>query len=272
MTKIKGKTVLITGGASGIGKLMGERCLNKGASKLYIWDFNKLALNSCVEEFRSKGFEVSPYFIDVSNLPEVLSISEEILNEGAVDVLINNAGIVTGKPFSEQASEDITKTVAVNIEAVMQVTRCFLPAMIAQQSGHIVNIASAVSMMANPNMSVYAGSKWAVLGWSESLRIELESLKHDLHVTTVTPSYIDTGMFEGVKSPVLLPVLKPEKVVNAIIKAVEKNKLFVRKPFVVNVLPLVKGLLPVRVFDWFVGDVLGVYKSMDQFKGHHLDK
>ena len=150
----------------------------------------------------------------------------------------------------------------------MQITRAFLPAMIAQKSGHIVNIASAAGMMANPNMSVYVGSKWAVLGWSESLRIELESLKQDLHVTTVTPGYIDTGMFDGVKSPLLLPLLKPKVIVDAIIKGVEKNKLFVRKPFMVSSLTFVKGILPTRAFDWFVGTVLGVYKSMDDFKGH----
>lgn len=267
MTKIKGKTVLITGGASGIGKLMGEACLNKGASKLYIFDINQEVLNDCVLEFRAKGLVVFPYLVDVSNLNEVQAISKEILKEGPVDILINNAGIVTGKPFSEQSPQEISKTIAINIEAVMQVARSFLPAMIAQKSGHIVNIASAASMMANPNMSVYAGSKWAVLGWSESLRIELELLQ-DLHVTTVTPSYIDTGMFEGVKSPLLLPILKPEKVVKAIIRGVERNRLFVRKPLLVYSLPFVKGVLPVRVFDWLVGSVLGVYKSMDRFKGH----
>jgi all-trans-retinol dehydrogenase (NAD+) len=140
--------------------------------------------------------------------------------------------------------------------------------MITQKSGHIVNIASAAGMMANPNMSVYAGSKWAVLGWSESLRIELEAMKGDLHVTTVTPGYIDTGMFDGVKSPLLLPLLKPDVIVKAILNGIEKNKLFVRKPFMVNSLTFVKGILPTRVFDWFVGTVLGVYKSMDDFKGH----
>ena len=268
MTKISNKTVLITGGASGIGKLMGETCLEKGATKLIVWDVNEEALESFTEEFTAKGYKVSPYLVDVSNLEQIQKAAEHVLQEGAVDILINNAGIVTGKPFHQQETNAITRTLAINVEGVMQITRTFLPAMIAQKSGHIVNIASAAGMMANPNMSVYAGSKWAVLGWSDSLRIELESLKHDLHVTTVTPGYIDTGMFDGVKSPLLLPLLKPKTIVAAIIKGVEQNKLFVRKPFMVNSLTFVKGILPTRAFDWFVGSVLGVYKSMDNFKGH----
>ena len=255
-------------GASGIGKLMCESCLEKGATKLIVWDVNEEALESCTKEFTTKGYKVSPYLVDVSNLEQIQKAAEHVLQEGTVDILINNAGIVTGKPFYEQETNAITKTLAINVEGVMQITRAFLPAMITQKSGHIVNIASAAGMMANPNMSVYAGSKWAVLGWSESLRLELESLKQDLHVTTVTPGYIDTGMFDGVKSPFLLPLLKPKTIVDAIIKGVEQNKLFVRKPFIVNSLTFVKGILPTRAFDWFVGTVLGVYKSMDDFKGH----
>lgn len=269
MTKIKGAKVLITGGASGIGKLMGESCFEKGAEKLIIWDVNQQALDSCVEDFTSKGYLVSLYLVDVSNLEQVHKTAEQVLQfDGTPDILINNAGIVTGKPFHEQEANEITKTLAINVEAVMQITRAFLPSMIHRKSGHIVNIASAVAMLSNPKMSVYAASKWAVLGWSESLRLELEALKLDMHVTTVTPGYIDTGMFEGVKSPLLLPLLKPDAVVNAIIKGIEQNKLFVRKPFMVNALPFVKGVLPTRIFDWFVGRVLGVYKSMDAFKGH----
>lgn len=268
MTKISGKSILITGGASGIGKLMGEACLKKGASKLIVWDVNESALEQCVKEFSVKGYKVVPYLVDVSNVDAIQKAADHVLNESNVDVLINNAGIVVGKPFSEHSADEITKTLAINVEGVMQVTRAFLPSMIERKSGHIVNISSAAGMMSNPNMSVYAGSKWAVLGWSESLRIELESLKEDLHVTTVTPSYIATGMFDGVKSPLLLPFLKPQKIVDAIIKGIEKNKLFVRKPFMVNTLNFVKGILPTRIFDWFVGTVLGVYKSMDEFRGH----
>ena len=269
MTKIKGKNVLITGGASGIGKLIGEQCLEKGANQIIIWDINENALNKTCEELIAKGYVVHPYLVDVSDLAQIIDTSKKVLNQvGTIDILINNAGIVTGKPFHEQDHKSIHKTLEINTAAVMHITRAFIKPMIDQKIGHIINIASAAAMMANPNMSVYAGSKWAVLGWSESLRLELESLEGELHVTTVTPSYIDTGMFDGVKAPLLLPMLKPDTIVKAIINGIEKNKLFVRKPFMVNSLPLIKGILPTRAFDWFVGNILKVYKSMDEFKGH----
>ena len=118
MTKISGKTVLITGGAAGIGKLMGAVCLNKGASKLIIWDVNDATLNETTKEFTDRGFDVSPYKVDVSSLVQIQETAAQILADGAVDILINNAGIVTGKPFHQQHASAITKTLAINVEGV----------------------------------------------------------------------------------------------------------------------------------------------------------
>ncbi len=119
-------------------------------------------------------------------------------------------------------------------------------------------------------MAVYAGSKWAIVGWSESLRLELEQINRKLQVTTVTPSYIDTGMFEGVKAPLLTPLLKPEEIVEEIIDAIQQNKIWVRAPKVVSLLPILRGVLPTRLFD-YTARQLGVYSSMDQFMGRDPD-
>lgn len=273
MTKIRNKTVLITGGAAGIGKIMGKRALEKGASKLIIWDINPDFLQKTTEEFKSQGYKVFPYKIDVANTEQVITAGELVKKEaGTVDILINNAGVVVGKEFKDHTHHDIDFTMNINTNAAMHVALAFLPGMIEQGEGHIVNIASAAGLLANPGMSVYVASKWGITGWSESLRIELEHLNPNLHVTTVNPSYIDTGMFAGVKSPLLLPILDPEKAVNKIIKAIENNRLFVRMPMLVNFLPFVRGILPARVFDWFAGRVLGVYESMAGFAGHDYYK
>lgn len=109
---------------------------------------------------------------------------------------------------------------------------------------------------------------WDVNGWSESLRLELEQQNRGIHVTTVTPSYIATGMFFGVKPPVFIPMLDPAKIAGKIIHAITTNKLFVRAPFMVKLIPLFKGILPTRWFDFIAGKVLGVYGSMNNFKGH----
>ena len=154
-----------------------------------------------------------------------------------------------------------------NTLGCMLPARAFLPAMIQRKSGHIVTISSAAGMLANPKMAVYAASKWAVLGWSESLRLEMKMLKTGIKVTTVTPSYINTGMFDGAKVNFLLPNLKPEKAVQKIINGIENNKVFVRMPALVYLVPLLKGILPSSWFDLFIGKGLGVYASMRQFKG-----
>ncbi len=205
--------------------------------------------------------------MDISNTTQVLSTFNDVKTHvGSIDILINNAGIIVGKSFSEHSHEEIDKTISINTSALMHLTKEALEGMITQSSGHIVNIASAAGLVANPKMSVYCGSKWAVIGWSDSLRIELEQDHPGVKVTTVVPYYINTGMFSGVHSPII-PILKPLPVAKAIIRGIKKDSPFVRLPSIINFLPLLKGLLPLRLFDLFVGKWLGVYKCMDHFKG-----
>jgi len=198
MSTIKGANVLVTGGANGIGKLMGLKCLQEGAANLIIWDINEENLEKTQKEFNSKGYKnVSTYVVDVSNINDIEKSATEVLLEiGNIAILFNNAGIVAGKKkFWEYTASDIEKTIQINVSGVMHVTRVFMKDMIKQRKGHIINISSASALIGLPQGSVYASSKWAVLGWSESLRMELEQEGGDLHVTTVCPSYIDTGMF-----------------------------------------------------------------------------
>ena len=269
MTNFRNKTVLITGGANGIGKLLGQKSLKEGADKLIIWDINRALLDKTLEDFKSKGYQnVYTYQVDVSDVKSIESAATNVLLEiGNVDILFNNAGIVIGKKFREHSAADIESTLAINVAGVMHLVRVFLPDMLRQGSGHIINISSASAFIGNPKMSVYAGSKWAVLGWSESLRLELEKEPGDLHVTTICPSYIDTGMFDGVKAPLLFPLLQPDDIVNKIIKAVKNNEVILKAPDNVNFVPLFRSILPPRIFDFFA-DKLGVYGSMNKFKGH----
>ncbi|SIR16749.1 SDR family oxidoreductase [Pontibacter lucknowensis] len=268
MTSIKKSTVLITGGASGIGKLMGRKCLQRGASRVLVWDINPTALQQTHQELSNAGYEVHTWQVNVGDAAQVRQAAEDVQSRfGAPDILVNNAGIVVGKSFVEHTMAEIERTIQVNVLGAMLVAQAFLPAMVAREKGHIVNIASAASLLPNPRMSVYAGSKWAVLGWSESLRLELEQTGPDLKVTTVTPSYIDTGMFAGVKAPLLTPILQPEEITEAILQAVERNKILLRKPSIVHLLPLLRGILPTQLFDTVAGRWFGVYTSMNSFTG-----
>ena len=265
--KFKDANVLITGGASGIGKIMGRMALEKGASCVIIWDINLNNIEDTRKELGKIG-RVKGFVVDVSKNDIVeLAYNKVCTDCGGVDILINCAGIVTSnKTFDELSIDEITRTININTLAPMFVARAMLPDMIRRNRGHICNITSAGGMIGNPRMSVYGASKWGATGWSESLRIELQTAKSNVHVTTLAPYYISTGMFEGVRSSII-PVLKPEYVARRIIRAIEKNKMFRGIPFGSHFIRFWQFILPTRIFDWFFGEVIGIYHTMDGFTG-----
>ena len=265
--KFENANVLITGGASGIGKIMGRMALEKGAACFIIWDINLAGIEAAKKELGRYG-RVKGYIVDVSNYETVCQAYEKTVEDcGSIDILINCAGIITSnKTFDHQTVEEITRTMNINTLAPMFVTRVMLPDMLKRNRGHICNIASAGGMLSNPKMSVYAASKWGAIGWSDSVRIELQEMKSKVHVTTVAPYYINTGMFDGVKSPII-PILKPEYVSRRIIRAIENDKSFKGIPFGFHFIRFWQFILPTRIFDWFFGQVMGIYHAMDAFTG-----
>lgn len=266
MKDCKGKTVLITGGAAGIGKIMARMFLELGA-KVIIWDINQDKILEAIREFSSLGV-ISGYQVDVSDISMVKEVAAKVKHDASVvDVLINNAGIIVGKYFHEHATTDILKTMEVNANAPMIVTAEFLADMMKQNSGHICNIASSGGIVSNPKMSVYAGSKWAVIGWSDSLRLEMLQLKKNVKVTTIMPYYINTGMFDGVKSRI--PILKPEYAARRIVKAIRKNKKMITIPgYLYRLTRISQGIFSTGMFDWFADNVFAIYKTMEHFTGH----
>ena len=246
---------------------MAIECDKKQASQIIILDINEVGSLSVVEEIKQLGTNAIFFQVDLSSLESIKKVFLEINDVvEKVDILINNAGIVIGKLFQDHSEEEIIKTININLNTAMFLTKMILPGMLQKGKGHIVNIASSAGMAAFPKLSVYASSKWGMIGWSESLRLELESNSSNIKVTSVTPYLIDTGMFNGVQSTII-PLLKPERVAKDIIKSIEKNKIFSRMPWLVYAIPFFKGILPQRIFDYVVGKLFGVYKSMDTFKG-----
>lgn len=264
--KVRDCNVLITGGASGIGKLMGRIALEKGASAIIVWDINEANIAATVQELSPKG-KVYAQRVDVGDIENVREAYSMLRQDcGDVDVLINCAGIVTGNhTFDKVDISEIDRTIRINTVAPMYVTREILPDMLSRNKGHVCNIASAAGMLGNPRMSVYAASKWAAIGWSESLRIEMDERRSNVHVTTVAPYYINTGMFDGVRS--VIPILDPANTARKIIRAIEKNKNFCGIPFGFHLIRFCQGILPTCVFDFFFGRLFGVYHTMDHFTG-----
>ena len=270
--KFRNANVLITGGASGIGRIMGRIALEKGASNLIIWDINPVNIESTKHDLGKIG-KVRGYVVDVSDNKRVHEAYQTVVKEcGGVDILINNAGIITSnKTFDLQTEDEILRTMQINTIAPMFVARAVLPDMLKRNKGHICTIASAGGMLSNPKMSVYAASKWGVIGWSDSVRIELQEMKSDVRVTTIAPYYINTGMFDGIKSRII-PILKPEYVARKVIKAIERNKIFKGIPFGFHFIRFWQTVLPVRIFDLFFGKVIGIYHVMDKFTGRKTEK
>ena len=272
MKSVQGKTVLITGAAMGMGRLFAERAIAEKAAKVVLWDVNEKALDKTLEELSGGEVEVYGYYVDVSNLEEIQATAEAMRAEiGDVEILVNNAGVVRGNGYfwESDSARDTKLTIDVNTLAPMYVAREFLPGMIAGSGeARLLNLASAAGFTPNPRMAAYAGSKWAVIGWSDSVRLELKQagISH-VKVTTVCPYYVNTGMFDGAKSAPLLPILDPHDVVEEAWSGMCSGGSFVILPRTVILSEMLKGLVPIGVRDFIADNIIGVYHTMEDFKG-----
>ncbi|PPB48500.1 3-oxoacyl-ACP reductase [Arthrobacter pityocampae] len=267
---VQGRTVLVTGAGMGMGRLYAERAVREGAAAVVLWDVDGRALEDVVAGLASSAASVHSYVVDVASVESVQTAAGAVLDEvGVPDVLVNNAGIVRGKYFWEHDHHaDIDLTLRINTGGPMHVTRAFLPAMMERgTSARILNVASASGTLSVPRMSVYAASKWAVIGWSDSLRLELASTGHPIKVTTLIPSYIRTGMFEGARGPLLTPLMEPEHVVDRAWRATLAGRARLQLPWTVQLAGTLRNLLPQPVWDFVAGRVFKVYSSMDRFTG-----
>ncbi|WP_425299248.1 SDR family oxidoreductase [Nocardia cyriacigeorgica] len=268
---VAGKKVLVTGAAMGLGKLFAERAVREGAAAVVLWDINEVALKSTAAELTALGGTIHHFVVDVSAPDQISEAAQAVRKEvGDIDILVNNAGIVRGNTYFWETTNraDIDKTMAINSLAPMYVTLEFLPAMVAGSGqARVLNIASSAGLVSNPRMSVYAASKWAALGWSDSVRIELEQAGHDhVKVTTVCPTYIDTGMFDGAKGFLLTPILKQEEVVETSWQEMKNGGALVILPWTSRLNKALSGILPLKLRDLFL-DTVGVYRSMEEFTG-----
>jgi all-trans-retinol dehydrogenase (NAD+) len=268
VSEIAGRHALVTGGASGIGRLMSLDIAARGG-RVTVWDIHAENLDKVVAELDACGRAKSHGFIcDVSRPERVYETAARTrAASGPVDIVINNAGVVSGRSLLDIPDAKIEATFAVNTLSLFWIAKAFLPDMIERNSGHVVTIASASGLIGVAKLSDYAASKWAAVGFDESLRAELHQKSPGVKTTVVCPFYIDTGMFRGVQSrfPFLLPILKEDEVARRVVDAVARDRARLFMPPIIYLLPPMR-LLPVAVFDW-IARFLGVNASMDEFKG-----
>lgn len=262
-TPLAGARVLVTGGASGIGRKLALDAATRGA-QVIIWDLDADGAGAVCAEIKRIGGRATWAAVDITDADQVHSAAAEA---GELDVLINNAGIVTGTRLLEGTEAGIRRTFAVNTLSLYWVTRAFLGGMIGRRRGTVVTVASAAGLLGVARQTDYSASKWAAVGFDESLRAELRTDGHAVRTLVVCPYYVDTGMFDGATSrfQALMPTLRTADVARATLDAIESGQRRLFLPAAGRLIPMLR-VLPTRAFDFLV-DVLGISTSMSGFTG-----
>jgi len=266
---VTGEKVLITGAGSGLGRGMSEKFASLGCD-LILWDINPSANKETADICKKHGVKVWTYTCDLSKRLAVYATAKKVEEEvGDIDILINNAGIVTGRKLLDCPDEIIEATMNINCNAHFWTLKSFLPSMMARNHGHIVSIASMAGIGGLNGLADYCASKFAAVGLHESITMELDALGKDgVHTTLVCPGFINTGMFDGVgvKWNWAFPLLEPEYVVNTIVTGVLTNENLIMMPFTLRLIAAVKFWLPYKALA-VIGRYSGYTSSMDNFRG-----
>lgn len=194
MQSLTGKNIVITGASGGVGAEIARLCAERGANVVLLArGIDKLeTLEAELESLY--GVKVDVHQLDVSDTDAITSVFPMILKDiGHVDILVNNAGFGIFDHAHEAKIEEIKSMFAVNVIGLMVCTSMVVPGMKQRQSGHIINIASQAGKIATPKSSVYSATKHAVLGYTNSLRLELAG--DNIFVTSVNPGPIATDFF-----------------------------------------------------------------------------
>ncbi|CAD8175494.1 unnamed protein product [Paramecium octaurelia] len=263
--------IFITGGASGIGRSMAISFAKLGA-KISIVDVNEQGLNKVVDQLNALYGEKTAFGTqcDVSDPQSVKNAIKRCVefHQKKIDILINNAGVVSGKQILQNTDASIARTMNINTTAHHWTVREVLGDMIANRHGHIVTIASIAGWVGVRGLADYCASKFGAVGFDESLRFELRATKSNVKTTCICPYFINTGMFDGAKSkfPLLFPILSEKYATQRIVNAVLQDEAVVIMPIILNFAIMVKALFPTFVYDNMM-ELFGVSESMDDFKG-----
>ncbi|XP_062919913.1 epidermal retinol dehydrogenase 2 isoform X2 [Mobula hypostoma] len=267
---VSGEIVLITGAGSGIGRLVALQ-FARLQTVLVLWDIDAEGNQETARLAREQGASrVHTYLCDCSKRTSVYDVAAKVKREvGDVSILINNAGIVTGRKFLDSPDDLLEKTVAVNTLAHFWTYKAFLPAMIASNHGHLVSIASSAGYFPVNGLADYCSSKMAAIGFAESIALELlASEKNGIKTTIVCPYFVNTGMFDGCKTkwPNFIPILNQHYVAKRITDAILQEQVYLVMPRSLVFMLAIKNLLPMKVGTLF-GRYFGIFEMVDDFKG-----
>ncbi len=248
--EVSGKSVLITGAASGMGRCLSLDLAKEGA-KLILVDICGDALGNVAKEVEGLGGEAHTFCVDITSWEQVKRLAQTIHSRwGAVDVLVNCAGIAHMCHVVDTPLEDWECLLGVNIWGIIHMVKAFAPKMMKKKSGQIVNFSSGQAFFAVPTWGPYACTKYAVDGYSEALRYEL--YWHGIGVTTVYPGVVRTPFYACITGGTIVKLgfkllmaiaAKPETISKMVVRAIKKNKKYVISPEMWPIY-LLKRLIP----------------------------
>ncbi|CAD5209312.1 unnamed protein product [Bursaphelenchus okinawaensis] len=251
--QIKGQLMLITGAGSGIGRESAKQFAHRGV-RLILWDVNEEGLKETKEILAQNGHDnVQIMRVNLGDHDDVRRAGSEVRdNYGVPDIVFNVAGINGAFSLTECDMGKYDNTMNVNTRAVVTVVNEFLNEMISRNSGHLITLTSIAGYQGAGGLIAYTMSKYAAVGYMESIRNEFKSKKIDIKCTTVAPYYVKTPMTRGVEyDNFWAPMCEPEYVVEQIVEGVlrESEEIFIPRWSWFYV--VIKGFLPTRVMDVF---------------------
>lgn len=248
---IHGKTVLVTGASSGVGEAIAKAMAQAGAAEVLLLARNDEALAKIAADIVAAGGKARVYKVDLADSDQATAIAERILAEsGAPDILINNAGSGQWKFLDETTPAEIRDMMTVPYFAAAWLTRAFLPTMLQRGSGHIVNVSSCGSRFVWPGATAYIAARWAMRGLTQALRSDLSG--SGVGISLYESGVIDSSYWQHnpgsrehlPKIALLIPVLKPEHVAEAVVAGVRGNKGLIVIPFMMQTIYFFHALFP----------------------------
>jgi butyryl-CoA dehydrogenase len=241
MKDFQGKVVAITGAASGIGRALAVEFARRGAD-LALVDIDEAGLAETVGRCEGSGVKVTSQRLDVADRAGVEAWADRVVEEhGRVNVIVNNAGVAVAASVEAISYEDFEWLMGINFWGVVYGTKAFLPHLKASGEGHVVNLSSVFGLISVPSQSAYNSAKFAVRGFTDALRIELEAEGSCVSATTIHPGGIKTNIArsariddeliregttrdDAAKDFDRIAMTSPEKAARQIIAAVEKDR------------------------------------------------